>query len=383
MTTAMLLCVAMCCAPPAEGNRLSIQADDDPTRVVVRYRIPEGELKAWEQAFGDQRLEERNVGRFLSLRLVPDGKEPTGDELFFGPGILGTHELKDGVVSFRPKFALARGASYLAAAFQPPEAHDRRILARVQYDVPPLGPREPTEVVVVSPPADEVPANLLKFSIFFSRPMREGKETFEHIHLLDDTGKEIPHPWRDIELWTFDGRQLSLYIHPGRIKQGVNLREELGPVLMPGRSYTLVIDGAMRDVTGAKIGKEYRKTFKTGPELHKKIDVASWKITAPKAGTLEPLVIEFDREFDYGSIYLSVFDQAGKSVTSSGRSRSPSSGIEQLPHAPWKSGTYRIVVDPKTTDLAGNTPHTVFDRDLDDRSHDPTEGPIERTFTIR
>lgn len=384
MNAAMLLCVALCCVSPEENARLSIQADDDPTRVVVRYRIPEKDLKNWESEFA-LNGNTPQIYKSLSLRLLPEGQSLSADEILFRTGILGTHELKDGVVEFRPKFGLARGETYEAFVFAP-RTVDRTLIAQFRYGVPPLGPREPTYVGGVLPTVDEVPANLLKFSIVFSRPMREGKEVFEHIHLLDDAGKEIPHPWRDIELWSHNAILLTLYIHPGRIKQGVNLREELGPVLLPGRSYTLLIDAGMRDATGAKLEKEYRKTFKTGPELHKKIDVAAWKITAPKAGTLEPLVIEFDREFDHsplGVFYLSVFDPAGKNLTLGGRPRTPSPGIEREPNSPWKSGTYKIVVDPKMTDLAGNTPHTVFDRDLDDRAHDPTEGPIERTFTIR
>jgi len=45
-----------------------------------------------------------------------------------------------------------------------------------------------------------------------------------------------------------DAKRLSLWIHPGRIKNGVNLREELGPVLEPNRKYTLVLSGGeLRD----------------------------------------------------------------------------------------------------------------------------------------
>lgn len=385
MNAAMLLCVALCCASPEENARLSIQADDDPTRVVVRYRIPEGELKAWEQAFGEDRFSERHIYHFLSLRLIPDGEGPLPDDFFWGPGILGTHELNDGVVTYRPKFSLARGASYLAAVVKPPNKSNRGIVARVRYEVPPLGPREPTVVAVVSPPTEEVPANLLKFLVFFSRPMREGKETFEHIHLLDDAGNRIPQPWRDIELWSINAHVLTLYIHPGRIKQGVNLREELGPVLLPGRSYTLVIDGGMRDATGAKIGKEHRKTFKTGPEVHKKIDVAAWKITAPKAGTNDELIVEFDRPLNLAPMHQSYSIEGPKGWPQSGNLPTDAAWRRRgfVPAVPWVGGTYRIVVSPDAQDLAGNTAHTVFDRDLDDRAHDPTEGPIERTFTIR
>ena len=45
----------------------------------------------------------------------------------------------------------------------------------------------------------------------------------------DDDG-----PFRETELWSEDGRRLTLWLHPGRQKTGVNLNTEIGPVLDPG-----------------------------------------------------------------------------------------------------------------------------------------------------
>ena len=61
------------------------------------------------------------------------------------------------------------------------------------------------------------------------------------LEILDEQGTLVEDPWRRTELWTADARRLSLWIHPGRIKNGVNLREELGPVLEPNKTYKLII----------------------------------------------------------------------------------------------------------------------------------------------
>src|SRR5262249_2905799 len=141
----------------------------------------------------------------------------------------------------------------------------------------------------VSPMAAEVPANLLKFYLYFSRPMREGREIFEHIHILDEAGEPIPAPWRDTELWTEDARRPTRGIHPGRVKRGVNLREEFGPVLRPGTSYTLLVDRGLRDVTGQPMAAEFRHRFRTIAECNALLDASTWQVEAPAAGTREPL----------------------------------------------------------------------------------------------
>src|SRR5207247_2423961 len=80
--------------------------------------------------------------------------------------------------------------------------------------------------------------------------MRGGEEIFQHIQLLDRDGKAVTDPWLPDELWDETGTQLTLYIHPGRIKWGVLLRLLLGPVLEPDRVYTLVVGEGVLDADG-------------------------------------------------------------------------------------------------------------------------------------
>lgn len=358
---------------------IEIRADDDPTRVVVRFSLSEALAAKWNE----KPIGEAQGRRLLTLRLLDESVSPAVE----GPPLFGSYEVHNGVITFKPKFGLARGLGYRATAYlgvAESLGGANCVLSATEYRVPALKPRPATKVAFVAPHEEVVPANLLKFSVVFSQPMREGREIFERIHLFDAAGKEIHAPWRDIELWTHNGTMLALYIHPGRIKQGVNLREELGPVLRPDRAYTLVVDAATRDADGLPLGEEFRKTFKTGPELRKKIDVAAWKITAPAAGTRDQVLIEFDRALDWPAGNARIDDPAGEVVFGSGGYFATGlvSQYKYRPNVPWRSGTYRLVVDPKLTDRAGNTPHTVFDRDLDSRADDPSHGPIERTFTI-
>lgn len=376
-----LLCVAICCAPPVEGEAapkanaslIEFIADDDPTRVVVRGRLSQQQAERWS----GKPIAEAEGRNLLALRLLDDNASPPVE----GPPLFGSYAARDGALWFTPKFALARGARYRATAY----LNDLR--RTVEYQVPEVKRENATQVDYIAPAADRLPANMLKFGLFFSRPMREGREVFSRIHLYDAAGKEIPSPWRDIELWNDDRTSLTLYIHPGRIKQGVNLREEFGPVLLPNQTYTLVVDSELKDAVGNSLEATVRRAFKTEPEVRGKIDVAAWKICAPRVGTTEPLVIETDRALDLWSRNqriepLEILD-AGGGVVAIGESRKSPTRLVYRPRAAWSAGTYRLKVDPQLTDHAGNTPLTVFDRDLDDPSHDPSEGPVERTFEVR
>ena len=277
-----------------------------------------------------------------------------------GPPLLGSYLVSDGRIEFRPRFPLAAGKRYRAKLFAGMES------TTSEYRVPERESKPGTEVTAVFPTADALPANLLKFYLYFSAPMREGKEIFERVHLLDEQGRELEAPWRRQELWTDDARRLTLFIHPGRIKQGVNLREELGPVFQPSRTYTLLVDAGVLDAAGGPLTKPYRKTFRTLPEDHTRPLPSQWKLTPPPAGTRVPLTVEFPAPLDYALVarYLKVHDSAGRMLEGSGHLGQEERRWQFTPAAPWQAETYTLRADEFLEDLAGNTPVRVFDTDL-------------------
>jgi len=109
--------------------------------------------------------------------------------------MLGKYTVENGLggktLVFQPRFPLAIGVAYRAvfpggsfvvnAAPAPPPA------ARVEH---------------IYPSADVWPANELKLYIYFSAPMSRG-EAWQHIHLLDDSGKPVPLAFLELEqeLW--------------------------------------------------------------------------------------------------------------------------------------------------------------------------------------
>ena len=87
------------------------------------------------------------------------------------------------------------------------------------------------------------------------------------------------------ELWDPAMRRFTLLCDPGRVKRGLVPREELGPVLAAGQDYTLVIDEDWLDANGQQLASGARKSFHVLTADEVPIDLATWKITAPPAGS--------------------------------------------------------------------------------------------------
>src|SRR4051812_2774418 len=91
---------------------------------------------------------------------------------------------------------------------------------------------EAPRLEAIYPSGALLPANHLKFYLHFSAPMREGV-FLDYCRLLDEHGAPVAEPFRETELWSDDHRRLTLWLHPGRQKTGVNLNDDFGPVLKP------------------------------------------------------------------------------------------------------------------------------------------------------
>jgi hypothetical protein len=219
----------------------------------------------------------------------------------------------------------------------------------------------------VYPSGSELPANLLKFYIHFSKPMRESRDIFGHFHLLGPDGKEVEDPWRHTELWSADGKRLTLYFQPGRVKRGVNLREEIGPPLEPNRRYTLLIDDKLRDAEGQPLAKAYRKEFRTTAEEATRIRLEDWQVQPPPVGTTKPLVLQFPRPLDRALLerFLTITDAGDQPVQGRIEAGPQEKTWRFHPEQPWQQARHELAVDSRLEDLAGNTPLQAFDLDLE------------------
>ena len=293
-----------------------------------------------------------------------------------GPSIIGNCRENGGRLIFKPRYRLVHGLSYQATLISP----DGSSIIR-EYTVPPLPLKPSTLVTGVYPSGERLPANNLKFYLHFSGPMRETRAIFDQIQIIDPDGKSVHNPWRRQELWSNNATLLTLWIHPGRIKTGVNLHEEEGPVLHPGRHYTLLIPIGVKDARGIPLLKAHRKTFLAGPMDNNQPQPDKWLIHSPRAGSRYPLRVQLDEPIDHALLLrmLTILDPADRVVDGTVQVLNHETIWIFRPEEPWQAIEYRIAIDAEIEDHAGNTPTRVFDTDL--RVPTPTAPTLRLPFT--
>jgi hypothetical protein len=210
-----------------------------------------------------------------------------------------------------------------------------------------------------------LPENALKLYIYFSAPMQRG-DSWKHVALLREDGSKVDGPFLELdqELWDREQRRFTVLFDPGRIKRGLASLAEAGPALEAGRRYTLVIRREWRDGNGAPLTGEFRKTFVVTPADRTPPDPATWRVDAPKAGGVAPLVITFPKPMDFALLQheISVAGMGGTVAVGGGETE-----WRFTPERPWSAGEYQIVVRTTLEDLAGNHILRAFDVDVFDK----------------
>jgi hypothetical protein len=279
------------------------------------------------------------------------------------PPLIGTYAIEQGLLVFRPRYPVAPGVRY-RAVFDGPGA--RPPVEKV-FD----GPARPTmpsaHVERVYPSAGVLPSNQLRVYIYFSAPMSQG-EAERRIHLLDANGKVLPAVFLPgQELWDPNNRRLTMTFDPGRIKRDLISNRSMGPPIVEGRRYTLVIDADWRDANGLPMTETFKKAFRGGPAVRQPPDPKTWKVAAPVADSLGALVVSFDRPMNYALLQrmLKVAGPRGDVAGVIGVAREESEW-RFTPRASWAAGSYKLIIDTSLEDLAGNKIGQPFDIDVFD-----------------
>lgn len=384
---ALFLCLGPVALPPARSAEASIDG-----AVVLRWKT-EGDhyRQSWIEVSGLRPGQLR--GALASTHASPPRRAQLevfaeqGDvRVDLGlPPMLGEYSVRDGMLRFTPRFPLERGTRY-RAIFRLDGGREGMILSST-FRLPELPLKPSAFVAAVYPSADELPENLLKFYVHFSKPMRGGR-IYEHIHLLNEQGRPVELPFLEIdeELWDPAMMRLTLFIDPGRIKRGVRPLEEIGPALEAGKVFKLVIDQAWQDHTGAPLTGTFVKPFRVGPPVRQAIKIADWKIHPPEAGSTAPLKVHFPRPMDHAlaTRMISVRHAAGDIV----RGEVSLAGEERVwmlrPEVSWPGGTYRLVAQTTLEDLAGNNIGKAFEVDQFERVQRRITTPTaEISFEVR
>jgi hypothetical protein len=368
----------------------AISAAESPLRVIKDANDrpvaieASGWTKDWLTAFAKS---ESYMVEYMRPRLgihVVDEKGETSPQ-----PISGNYKLMNGAVRFTPQFSLRPGMTY-KAVFSAPVASPLQSVPQI-YTInivilaPPPAP--PTRVTAIYPSSSTLPENQLRFYIHFSAPMATG-DAYSHVKLVKANGQVVDRAFLEVsgELWDGSGQRLTVLCDPGRVKKGLQPREELGPVLEAGQIYRLVVDKNLRDANGQPLASEFEKKFVAGPTVETAVDIKAWKITAPHAGSREPLVLRFPRPLDRALLLrmLTVTDANKKQIDGDITLGEEERRWEFRPDQPWPSGQFAIVADTALEDPTGNNLARAFEIDVFDRVDDKS-GPdfVRISFTVR
>lgn len=219
--------------------------------------------------------------------------------------------------------------------------------------------------VEIAPSPTVLPANALKLYLHFSQSMEQGV-FLDRITLQRQDGSLVQGAFRETELWSPDGRRLTLWLHPGRQKTGVNLNTDEGPVLQEHKQHTLRIAANWRSTAGVALGKETVFAIAAGAVDHTCPDPERWQITTPKAGTRDPLKVTFDEPLDPAMLVSSLKVQHGEGeVAGAVTVAQDARGWSFTPAAGWERGPHTLQIDPLLEDLAGNNLLGPFEVDRD------------------
>ncbi len=285
------------------------------------------------------------------------------------PPIVGSYRIEGSVLRFQPRFTFDPGIA-LQACFRPsvlPDAKGTEVDVTSEFIRPKPPPPEPAFVVRVDPVGARCPENLLKLYLHFSRPMSRG-QVYARVHLFDESGHRLKLPFLELgeELWDPSGKRITLLFDPGRIKRGLKPREEDGPILEAGKTYTFVIDQEWRDTEGHPLREGYRKTLQVGAPDDVQPSPKRWRVDAPAGNTRGPLKVAFDEPLDRAMLdrAIAVQDSRGRSVPGRTEVNPEGTRWQFRPEVPWDGGRHQLVIDAELEDLAGNSIARPFELDV-------------------
>ncbi len=216
-----------------------------------------------------------------------------------------------------------------------------------------------TEISIrISPEAKVLPANTLRFYVHFQRPA-EAHFDRDQLCLLDDKEQVVHDPFLVLsqELWSPDGRRLTVLMEPGRIKRGLGADPTHEPALVVGRTYTLII---------TVLGQTARYAFRVSDPVLEALNETNWRLVSPTVGSLDPAVVHFDRVMDTALCEdeIGVLTPSGEVVQMSVSLTPDGTTARIMPSHPWSVGEHRLVLSERLEDICGNRLGEALDQNL-------------------
>ncbi len=287
------------------------------------------------------------------------------------PAVQGRFTMVDNSLIFKPFFPFEKGLPYVVKINTGME-HEP---ALIPFLIGEKNIVNQAKVLSIFPTSDLLPENVLRFYIYFQTPMKQ-EEALQHIKLIDKDGNVDNHAFMKFkeELWSIDGKRLTILFDPGRIKRGVSTNMVQGPALEDGHQYKLRIANEWQDVYGQQLVDVEVKDIMVVEAYRDKIVVGDWVLDSPQYNTLDKLTIVFDRIMDHALIQtmVQVRDENQNLVNGHWEILESQKIMQFIPNNKWKIGNYAIRFDTRIEDVAGNNlqnllDHNSKDQDLEER----------------
>jgi hypothetical protein len=299
--------------------------------------------------------------------------------------LAGTYAIADRLVRFTPMFPLDPGRKYEVvfdpAALPAAGLGDLPKVATV-VSTPPAPPTPETRIAAIYPTGPTVPSNLLRMYVEFSGPMgtRGGQD---YISIADGNGADIPGALLplDTDLWNSDRTRFTVLFDPGRVKRGILPNRTMGRPLKPGTTFTIAVRREWPDAYGKPLASEFRKEYKVGAPIERALSTAEWRVSAPTAGSRDPLVVIFRAPMDRGLAQraLTVLREQS-AIAGDVRLEAAETEWRFTPNEAWQTGDYLISVLPVLEDVSGNRIGTAFETLTPDTA---PPGPAPVAFRVR
>lgn len=198
------------------------------------------------------------------------------------------------------------------------------------------------------PTSATVPANMLRLSIVFDEP--PAGPVLPRLALRDTDGRVIDQPFLEQELWSPDGRILTVLMHPGRVKTGLVASERLGRALVEGETVTLTLDGRPL------------RTWRVTAADSSPPEPARWRLTTIPTGPGGAIEVRLDGQVDaFDAELIAVRAPDGRRVEGRAELAEGETVWRFAPAAAWRPGRYTLVAAPTLEDPSGNRPGSAFE----------------------
>lgn len=230
----------------------------------------------------------------------------------------------------------------------------------------------PTDEPLVSikefyPVGSSIPENHFIFYALFTSPIEIKRDNLLYVDLINADGVKQSNVWTSFLLPARKNIQdyLPIMIHPGRVKQGINLGRKIRKtVIRKDEEYTVTINKeGFQDIFYRKLANSYQKTYKvTAPDYEIPYFLSQSSIV-PKSPN-DPLVLVFSESMDYFSIVNGIYihpqnlpQEKIKVAVTHDKNDSRWKFI-----ALWKKGVvYTVVITTRVSDLSHNNIRNRFE----------------------